>query len=587
MPEEKDIMENEALQEQNLQEAPIEEMKEEETPQVEEAPKEEPVQEEPQEEEKAPKKKKNDDDDDERRKKGIILLFILVIAIILIVVALLCLKHCKKPQNNSTTQPQTSINGGGNGGGQGHEVTTTTQQQGGGQSQTQAPTQVQKYTVVFLNYDDSQISSKEYDKGTAVADIEVPEDPFRPADAEYVYTFNGWDSALEVVNANKSYKATYTSVAREAGISEKITAAKANVHAKYNKVNGKLAYDETKEELDDLKEEYDNKLDNAATEAEVNELVEEFNEKADKIYNDDIELTPLFRIYEKNMNFSVSPSNLAEKYENNTPVADLSYGEPMYDLVNEIKGGYLDTENNVFVIPAGTTFTFNIKTDHPCDFIMFVFEPLTAEEEANVHISAKYYQNGGSGNYVECNANAWTTPGGAYNNYQRSTRIQIDSVYNLDGEHPVTITADNNYGMKINSIYGQETWTDTQLDGYCLYMGGSFKSPARLSYNTATATGVTAQEVVNEVIDYITINVREPGTGYVYNAKLNPDQYKLTLIKGDHVYAPDEILTSEDSTTEYGLYKILVELLDENIPAIRGNFTSNVGVVNIEASTPI
>ena len=67
--------------------------------------------------------------------------------------------------------------------------------------------EAEKYTVVFVDYNDTVISSVEYELGATVA---VPETPSRDADETYTYEFAGWDSEVVAVTGEKTYKATYT-----------------------------------------------------------------------------------------------------------------------------------------------------------------------------------------------------------------------------------------------------------------------------------------------------------------------------------------------------------------------------------------
>ncbi len=574
MSEEKELMENE-IQEEEQQEVISEEVKEEETPQALEPQKEE-VEE--------PKKKKDEDDDDERRKKGIILLFILVVVIILIVVALLCLKHCRKPQNSNTTQPQTFIHGGGEGGGQHHSATNTTQvnvtQTPTTQTPTVQPTQVQKFTIEFVDYDDTVLlAGKEYAKGTAVADIELPEEPHRAADSEYAYQFSGWTPALEVVNSNKTYKAVYTETAREEGIADKITAALALLQTRYNGRNKSLVYDESKEELALLKAEYENKIQNVATEAELNLLVPEFNDKAQLIYDKDLENDPLFTIYEKNMSFNLNPSDLAKNYTENTNVSEITnFGSSMFDILNGMSGGVLDVENKVIKIPAGETFEFNLDTTHECQFVTFIFKALTPEEEAATTITCKYYKNDGSGNYVEQTRTVNTIV--SYTG-ERETRIQVDDPYNADGNHPITFTATNGFVLQLSSLYGRELWPSTEVQGRCVGLSVSLGGSYYGDYSDSEP-GVLVSEVLTTVFD-VSLRLKQPGTGFIYDATLDPAQYTLTLMKGERVYAADEYLTEEDSDSE-GAYTIYVKLVDDRIPLIRSTMTVTLRNVVITIS---
>ena len=78
---------------------------------------------------------------------------------------------------------------------------------------------VNQYTVTFVN-DGTEISSADYDYGTAAADITVPADPTKAADANGVYTFAGWTPEIEAVTADATYTATYTIAAPVAKIGE-------------------------------------------------------------------------------------------------------------------------------------------------------------------------------------------------------------------------------------------------------------------------------------------------------------------------------------------------------------------------------
>ena len=65
------------------------------------------------------------------------------------------------------------------------------------------------YTVVFQNWNKTELSKKTYHYGDVIT---APEDPAKAADNTYTYTFVGWDK--EVVNCagNAIYTATYTPV---------------------------------------------------------------------------------------------------------------------------------------------------------------------------------------------------------------------------------------------------------------------------------------------------------------------------------------------------------------------------------------
>lgn len=63
------------------------------------------------------------------------------------------------------------------------------------------------YDIVFLNLDGSELLVRTYREGE---EIEIPEDPTFPADAQYTYSFRGWDSPIEnYAKSDKVYKAVY------------------------------------------------------------------------------------------------------------------------------------------------------------------------------------------------------------------------------------------------------------------------------------------------------------------------------------------------------------------------------------------
>ncbi len=72
-------------------------------------------------------------------------------------------------------------------------------------------TSVRKYTVAFVNWDESPILAQPYEYGTLAADIVRPATtPTRTADEGYTYAFTGWSPTIVDVSGDVTYTATYT-----------------------------------------------------------------------------------------------------------------------------------------------------------------------------------------------------------------------------------------------------------------------------------------------------------------------------------------------------------------------------------------
>jgi hypothetical protein len=68
---------------------------------------------------------------------------------------------------------------------------------------------VNKYTITFVNYDDSSLASYEVAYGEMPAYVGAT--PQHPKDGEYSYTFAGWTPAVAAVTGDATYTATYNS----------------------------------------------------------------------------------------------------------------------------------------------------------------------------------------------------------------------------------------------------------------------------------------------------------------------------------------------------------------------------------------
>ena len=92
----------------------------------------------------------------------------------------------------------------------GDEVTVTEDDVTDGVMTLYAVWEIEKHKVTFVDEDGTVLKeATEYDYGTAAADIEKPADPTKAADAQYTYTFAGWDPEIADVTEDATYTATY------------------------------------------------------------------------------------------------------------------------------------------------------------------------------------------------------------------------------------------------------------------------------------------------------------------------------------------------------------------------------------------
>ena len=73
---------------------------------------------------------------------------------------------------------------------------------------TYTPTYIE-YTIIFQNYDGTELSKATYHYGDEVA---TPETPSKPADNTYTYEFAGWDNEVVACAGDATYTATYNSI---------------------------------------------------------------------------------------------------------------------------------------------------------------------------------------------------------------------------------------------------------------------------------------------------------------------------------------------------------------------------------------
>ena len=92
--------------------------------------------------------------------------------------------------------------------------------------------ELKTYTVKFLNYDGEVLQSSTVNHGeTPVYSGKTPE---HPADAQYTYTFSGWDNAIAAATSDQTYKAQFNTTVNQYTIT---------VNAENGTVTGAGTYD--------------------------------------------------------------------------------------------------------------------------------------------------------------------------------------------------------------------------------------------------------------------------------------------------------------------------------------------------------
>ena len=434
---------------------------------------------------------------------------------------------------------------------------------------------VKYYTVTFVDEDGETVlkAAQSYEEGTAVADIEVPADPTKAADANYTYTFSGWTPELAEVTANVTYTAQYTSVAREAGIGDAITSGLNQVNNKATITNRKLAYDETKAMLEDLKDEYIDLINNASTIAAVQDYVDAFKREADALIDVDIANDPDYTVNQKNINLYMNFSNIANTLSEDTPVTSVNqsmFDNYRYDVFAGISGGTVSVTDKALVIGENETLTVDLRTLYNTEHIQINFEAFESDEAANA-INVTYYTEYG----YQSNSSPFKA---TWSNYWYVT---CDGMSNVDGSHPITITGP----CKITTIQQRVEHDNVQVTGKVKYLGSSIVMDPWVEYNENQAQGVTVEQVIDAYLVRLEVNLKNNEDGLVYGAILAyGTQYTVKLYKDGVEVDSNTLLTEADSTSgDTNVYSMVATLTDSSIPSVRSTYDFGTFSLGIRA----
>ena len=105
-----------------------------------------------------------------------------------------------------------------------------------------------EYTISFVDWDGSSISSAIYAHG---ADVSLPAVPVREADSEFSYEFSGWDAEVTPALADVVYTATYTATPIPVTTPEETTAPE-TTEEETTEETFEETFEETTEELTEI-----------------------------------------------------------------------------------------------------------------------------------------------------------------------------------------------------------------------------------------------------------------------------------------------------------------------------------------------
>ena len=89
---------------------------------------------------------------------------------------------------------------------------------------------VRSYTVKFVDYNGDELKSETLAYGSEVT---PPADPTRAADAQFTYTFNGWDAEIVAVEGDATYTATYSTTTNKYNVTWIVEGVETTVQVEY------------------------------------------------------------------------------------------------------------------------------------------------------------------------------------------------------------------------------------------------------------------------------------------------------------------------------------------------------------------
>ena len=387
------------------------------------------------------------------------------------------------------------------------------------------------YTVNFVNWDNSVLKTDNVNYGSGVI---APADPSRPADAQYTYTFAGWDKEFSSITGNLTIKATYS-----------------------NQLN---SYTVSFVNWDDsvLKTESVN-YGNAATAPEAPSregyTFTGWNLAYDNVTFDLI-ITAFFEIKSFNLNYHENgatggtiPANTSHEYKSSVTVAS--------NTGNLTKTGYNFSGWNTKTDGSGTSYTEGMT------FLM---------EAANVTLYAKWtavssdHDSSGGSNQAPPSNNVPVTVGGQTQQQAATTITQTRdgrtvTTVALDSKRMTDIVNSSQTGSRVSiPITGKPDIAAGELNGQLVKALENKQAVLEIRTNTATYT-LPAQQ----------INIDAVSSQMGQTVKLSDIKVNIEIAK-----SPDETVGIVENIASNGNFSIVVPPIDFTMKCTYGDQTINV-----------